>query len=582
MNAGQTYYGNFMCDWWFYDPYGTGTGATSSQEYLAICQYAPVSTTSDTSSFSAYNQRMSLGTYNGSTGYNYSNYQARIIGGSGNFGSANSWYNTPTLRSVGWHHARIIVGIPNPSTLLAPIWMYVDNMTNATVTSLNSTNASGFNLIELNHYSSAGGTGWYYDDLTFRAADDPWIIEQPVSQSAAPGQLALFTIVAVGTAYQWQFNGTNIGGATTSTYGIASVAATNFGSYACVITGTNGTLTSSQAVLTVTGPPAIVAQPGSLTVTQGQSAAFSVTPVGTTPLSCQWRFNSAPISGATATNYTVANAQSTNAGSYSVVVTNSLGSITSSVATLTVIVPPTIAIPPQSLTVNQTSNAAFSVTAAGTAPLAYQWLFNGGAISGATATNYTVTSAQSTNAGSYSVVVTNVLGSVTSAVATLTVIVPPVITNQPVGQIILQGTCATFTVAASGTTPLSYQWQWNSTIYPPDTTSTSFTACNAGSYSVTVSNQAGVVLSDTVTLSFTNPPPAQPGHFDSLSLLAGGSLQLDMSGTAYTNYVLEFTSDWMGWVPLTTNLAGSNGLFQFTDPSVATNSDRFYRLRVGP
>lgn len=579
MNAGQTYYGNFMCDWWFYDPYGTGTGATSSQEYLAICQYAPVSTTSDTSSFSAYNQRMSLGTYNGTTGYNYSNYQARNIGGTGTFGSGNSWYNTTTFRSVGWHHARVVVGIPNASNY-APVWMYIDNMLNATVTSP-GTNL-GFNLIELNHYSSAAGSGWYYDDLTFRAANDPWIIEQPVSQAVNLGQPASFTTVAVGTAYQWQFNGNNINGATTSAYSIASVAATNAGSYACVITGTNGTITTSPGALTITGPPSIVAQPGSLTVTQSQSAAFSVTAVGTTPLSCQWQFNSAPISGATATNYTVTNAQSTDAGSYSVVVTNSLGSVTSSVASLTVILPPTITNPPQSLTVNQGTDAPFSVAVSGTAPLGYQWLFNGGAISAATASGYTVANAQPTNAGSYSVVVSNLLGSVTSSVATLTVTVPPSITVQPTSQTILQGTCATFTIATSGTTPLSYQWQWNSTIYPPDTTSTSFTACNAGSYSVTVSNLAGVVLSDTVILTFTNPPPAQPGYFDSLSLLADGSLQLNMSGAANTNYVLEFTSDWVSWVPLTTNLSGPEGLFQFNDPSAVTNSERFYRLRLGP
>ena len=80
--------------------------------------------------------------------------------------------------------------------------MYIDNMTNATVT-CSPTNA-GFNLIEMNHANSNGG---YYDDLTFRAANDPWIVEQPASLSASPGQSAYFTTVAVGTGYQWQFNG---------------------------------------------------------------------------------------------------------------------------------------------------------------------------------------------------------------------------------------------------------------------------------------------------------------------------------------------------------------------------------------
>ena len=129
---------------------------------------------------------------------------------------------------------------------------------------------------------------------------------------------------------------------------------------------------------------------------------------------------------------------------------------------------------------------------------------------------------------------------------------------------------------------MTYQWQWNSTFTRRTPRSTSFTACNAGSYSVTVSNQAGVVVSDTVTLSFTNPPPTQSGHFDSLSLLADGSLQLNMSGVANTNYVLEFTSDWVSWAPLMTNFSGPSGLFQFDDTSVATNSERFYRLRLAP
>jgi sugar lactone lactonase YvrE len=579
MNAGQPYYGNFMCEWWFYDPYGTSsTGANASQEYIALCSYFPVSTTGDTSSFTAYNQRMSLGTYNGS-GFNNSTYQARIMGGSGgNFGSGNSWYNTST-RSVGWHHARVVVGIPNVAALTAPVAMYIDNMITPTVAST-ATNAA-FNLIEVNHYSSAAGTGWYYDDLTFRADNDPWIVEQPVSSSAAPGQPASFTTVAVGTGYQWQFNGNDISGATTSAYSIASVAATNFGSYACVISGTNGTLTSSQAVLTVTGPPVIVQQPGSLTVTQAQAAAFSVTPAGTTPLSCQWLLNSTPIAGATATSYSLASAYSTNAGSYTVVVTNAWGSATSAVATLTVLVPPSIATQPVSLTVTQNQNALFSVTPAGTTPLGCQWQFHGAALPGATATSYTVTSAQPANAGSYTVVVTNSVGSITSAVATLTVQVPPSITAQPQSQTNLVGNCAVFSVAASGTAPMWYQWRWNGAPQASGTDLTSYSACSAGSYSVLVSNIAGTLLSATATLSFTNPPPAQRGHFDSTLLRGEGSLYLSMSGTPYTNYVLEFTADWTNWTPLTT-LSATNGLFNYTDPSVATNAQRFYRLRLAP
>ncbi|PYJ05067.1 MAG: hypothetical protein DME25_09070, partial [Verrucomicrobia bacterium] len=87
-------------------------------------------------------------------------------------------------------------------------------------------------------------------------------------------------------------------------------------------------------------------------------------------------------------------------------------------------VPPTIAASPQSQTVTAGDNATFSVNAAGSPPLSYQWRFNGTNINGATDTSYTVNSAQATDAGNYSVMVTNASGSATSAVATLTVLVP--------------------------------------------------------------------------------------------------------------------------------------------------------------
>jgi hypothetical protein len=107
-----------------------------------------------------------------------------------------------------------------------------------------------------------------------------------------------------------------------------------------------------------------------------------------------------------------------------VVVTNAAGSVTSAVATLTVLVPPGITTRPQSLTVTQGQSASFSVVASGTAPLSYQWSFNSTALSGATSTTLTLTNAQATDTGNYTVVVTNVAGSVTSAVATLTVTNP--------------------------------------------------------------------------------------------------------------------------------------------------------------
>ena len=169
-------------------------------------------------------------------------------------------------------------------------------------------------------------------------------------------------------------------------------------------------------------PPSITMQPQSQTVAVGGIANFSVTASGGTPLSYQWRMNGIPIGGATATNYTVSNAQANNAGNYTVVVTNVAGAVTSSVAALMItipLVPPSITAQPQSQAVAFGGTASFSVTASGTAPLSYQWRFSGAPIGGATATNCTVSNAQTNNAGSYTVVVTNIAGAVTSSVAVL-------------------------------------------------------------------------------------------------------------------------------------------------------------------
>ncbi len=251
------------------------------------------------------------------------------------------------------------------------------------------------------------------------------ITAQPQSQTTNIGSTATFSVTAQGTdplGYQWRFNGTNISGATTNPFSISNAQSNNAGSYDVVVSDYSGSITSTVAVLSLTGiAPSISGQPQNVTTNEGQNATFTVTASGTAPLGYQWRFNTADIAGATNSGYTRSNAQFADAGSYTVVVTNSVGSVTSAVATLTVLSnPPSITAQPQNQSVSLGSNATFTVTASGTAPLNYQWRFNGANLSGATGTSYTRTNAQLADVGSYSVVVTNVVGSVTSAVATLT------------------------------------------------------------------------------------------------------------------------------------------------------------------
>ena len=167
--------------------------------------------------------------------------------------------------------------------------------------------------------------------------------------------------------------------------------------------------------------PTIITPPVSQTVMAGATANFSVVAGGTMPLNYQWQFNGTNLSLATDAALTISNAQSANAGNYRVIVSNTGGATTSVVATLTVGLPPSITMQPQSQVVGAGSNTSFSITASGTAPLSFQWQFNGAPISGATNSTVTLNNAQPINGGNYTVVVTNSFGSETSSIATLTV-----------------------------------------------------------------------------------------------------------------------------------------------------------------
>src|ERR1035437_1843478 len=156
-----------------------------------------------------------------------------------------------------------------------------------------------------------------------------------------------------------------------------------------------------------TSPPIITVQPLSQSVQILGSVTFTVGASSGTTMSYQWRKNGSSISGATRSAYTIPPVQATDAGTYSAKVSNAGGSVTSSGATLTVLIPPTITTQPQSHTAVVGQSTSFSVAASGTAPLSYQWNFNSTTLSGTTNATLTLSNPQLTDAGSYTVVVTN-------------------------------------------------------------------------------------------------------------------------------------------------------------------------------
>jgi hypothetical protein len=176
------------------------------------------------------------------------------------------------------------------------------------------------------------------------------------------------------------------------------------------------------------------------------------TPGGGT-LTYQWKFGGTNLAGMTSSSLTLTNVQPQQAGSYSVIVSNNFGETPSSNAVLTVVVPPSITIPPAKQGGLLGFTANFSVTAVGTPPLQYQWFFNGSTIAGATSSTFSLTGAQLTNQGGYSVRVTNFAGSAQSENAALIILTIPSILTQPVGQTVLAGTNITLLTVAESSLP---------------------------------------------------------------------------------------------------------------------------------
>ncbi|PWU18363.1 MAG: hypothetical protein C5B50_09240 [Verrucomicrobia bacterium] len=297
--------------------------------------------------------------------------------------------------------------------------------------------------------------------------------------------------------------------------------------------------------------PSITVQPANTAADLGLSASFSVTAGGTSPLSYQWRLNSNSIPGATSNVFTLSNVQATNAGSYSVLVTNLYGSILSSNALLTVL-DPFITNQPQGQFVAAGGTATFTVGAGGTFPLSYQWkenglnLTDGGRISGSQTATLTISNMQSSDVANYSVLVSNTNGSVLSAGASLIGPFPPTIVGQPASQTVLAGSLVPFSVSAAGPAPLTYQWQEQGTNISDGAKFSGTTTANLlvskvqaadmANYSVIVGNAYGSIGSSNAFLSLfplvcwgldsVGQADIPPGLSNITAIACGGSHEL--------------------------------------------------------
>jgi alpha-tubulin suppressor-like RCC1 family protein len=187
----------------------------------------------------------------------------------------------------------------------------------------------------------AGIAAGRYHNLAVVGDGSPVITVQPVCQYDASTETATFCVMAAGSpplSYQWLENGANIIDATNSILVLTNLSITDAAIYSVIVSNSIGSVESADAVLPpVWRRPLFLVQPQDQSILCGDATTFQVNVSGTGPLSYQWFYEDAAISGATNSTLSLDHVTSDQTGGYSLVVSNAFGSATSRVASLTVI-----------------------------------------------------------------------------------------------------------------------------------------------------------------------------------------------------------------------------------------------------
>ncbi len=267
----------------------------------------------------------------------------------------------------------------------------------------------------------------------------------------------------------------------------------------------------------VTAAPIVTYAPAATTVHQGETATFSVGVIGSGLLSYQWNHSGSPLSGATSQVLSLPLVKDNDAGDYTVTVSNSLGSVTSGAARLTVetSVPLTITKQPVGGVLYESKTFVLSVEVAGSGPITYQWRRNGTSVWNATSSSlqiYATSSSMDNYTGTYDVVATAPSGTVTSEAVVVSRGGPSATVSQS-GNAIVGGTLVV-TATATGKSPFTYDWRraggqhWaganGAMVVLPNLTS-----ADNGPYSVTVTDADGLSTQAffAVVVSGSDPAP---------------------------------------------------------------------------
>jgi hypothetical protein len=480
-----------------------------------------------------------------------------------------------------------------------------------------------------------GGGRWYFDqsqlDSSFRVEHDPSYTSDGVgfrvasaAQNAvvAPGQsyplpggsltLSLTNALNVPSTYQWQFNDTNLPGATGPTLALSNVTTNDSGPYRVTISNELEVVTTGPALVEVLTQLLLLSQPRGANVPAGSNVTLSVTALSPLPITYQWQFDGANLNGATNSSLRLTNVQLGHSGVYRVLLTDSIGTRTSQEAVVLVLVKPVITTQPSDQTVAVGQTLHLTVAATGTQPLWYRWRRNNAPFLWPGAATLTVTNAALTNAGKWDVVITNLAnamlgGSLFSAKVNVNVVQPP--SNQTVPP----GSNVTLRAIVSMPQPFTNHFWWlfngtpllagtnvstSTTVFTNELSLGNFSAALAGDYTFLLANYFLVTNGSVVTTNFVGAPAAFTA-----TLLPAGEPDTDNDGLpdAWTQLYFGHATgqagdlsragddaDGDGTTNLQENLAGTdprdpNSVLKISLPAgtgAATNAMRFHFTAV--
>ncbi|MDE0867309.1 MAG: immunoglobulin domain-containing protein, partial [Rubripirellula sp.] len=326
---------------------------------------------------------------------------------------------------------------------------------------------------------------------------------------------------------------------------LSNVAETDAGDYSVEVTNTVGTRVSASIQISVIAPPAIATAPSGKTIGQNARLLLSVSATGK-DLVYQWHKDDQSISGATESIYSVSEATSGDTGSYHVTVSNTAGTVTSSVAAVTVVAPPVIQTQPIGGSVSVGGGISLSVEAIGSGTVSYQWRQNGVVLDGETQGVLALTSLKLSGEGSYSVEVSNEAGITNSDAVDVLVLTPLTITQHPQGQSVVAGGLVVLDVVANGSNPVSYQWYLNGTAVDGATQSSlqisSVNSANQGAYHAVLSNAVSAVTSDSAAL-VVNIPPGISTQPVGLTVEKGRSAVFTVEATGTAPFTYQWQHD---------------------------------------